>query len=579
MSLQLWLPLNGKVENQGLLGNLKHGFDSSPTVSANGKIGKCYTLDGADDCIYIPMDRSFWSGKELSFAIWVKCTKTCTVMEIGADLCMSAYYHETNGVRFGYWRCYSNNGTRTGDTNTDSHYYDATQWHHVVITFDHAINKIYVDGALSATFDSSSKYTTNWVPLLTSTAYNRVNVGRSQGSSSWLAGSVNDVRIYDHCLTPKEVKELSKALVIHYKLDNSGFGKKNLIQESMFKSDPWKSAIEGRVDLDGRSAMLVRNSTLYSKTSSGTTELFPGMVYEANTQYTVSVDWRDDYRTDNKVSSLYIRFEYSDGTLTNMVSGDYRGKHYWTHSKMTSTAGKTVVRMRTTYGNGGCLYIANLKLEKGAEDTGWAPPDDIPIYDCSGYRNDGEIKGTLSPDLNRPRYTHSTYFDGGNNAIIVPYNTACPNNIYTINIWFYKPGLGTDGYETLFGGPSGFEMDTRAGSSQSLSLYMASTRGGNIVSSLPFNKWTMITYIRDGTNEAAYVNGEYIKSITAKSMPNGTYFIGAWSSYSSQNFYGMMSDFRLYNTVLSASDILELYNTTASADRSTNLFVREAVEE
>jgi hypothetical protein len=73
-------------------------------------------------------------------------------------------------------------------------------------------------------------------------------------------------------------------------------------------------------------------------------------------------------------------------------------------------------------------------------------------------------------------------------------------------------------------------MDTRSGSSTTLSLYMASTRGGNIFSPFSLNTWYMVTMIRDGTNEMYYINGELKKTIEAKPMPNGVYRIGAWAS-------------------------------------------------
>jgi hypothetical protein len=93
----------------------------------------------------------------------------------------------------------------------------------------------------------------------------------------------------------------------------------------------------------------------------------------------------------------------------------------------------------------------------------------------------------------------------------VPYNTICPDNIFTVNLWFKKDSIGTKNYETLFGGPSGFEMDTRSGSATTLSLYMASTRSGkrNLVTELTFGTWYMITMVRDGIKERYYVNGIY----------------------------------------------------------------------
>lgn len=33
-------------------------------------------------------------------------------------------------------------------------------------------------------------------------------------------GAINDFRIYDHCLSAKEIEEIAKGLILHYKLDD-----------------------------------------------------------------------------------------------------------------------------------------------------------------------------------------------------------------------------------------------------------------------------------------------------------------------------------------------------------------------
>jgi hypothetical protein len=43
---------------------------------------------------------------------------------------------------------------------------------------------------------------------------------------------INDVRLYDHCLSPKEIEEISKGLCLHYTLNNRGYGQENLVAGS-----------------------------------------------------------------------------------------------------------------------------------------------------------------------------------------------------------------------------------------------------------------------------------------------------------------------------------------------------------
>ena len=88
----------------------------------------------------------------------------------------------------------------------------------------------------------------------------------------------------------------------------------------------------------------------------------------------------------------------------------------------------------------------------------------------------------------------------------------------------------------------------------------------------------MLTMTRDASGTKFYIDGTLAFTGTTGTIPSGTYWIGSWSTSSSQNFRGSISDFRLYTTALSAEDIKELYNSSAVIDNKGNVYAYEFKE-
>jgi len=70
MALQVWLPLNGTLENKGL-SNVTV-TNNGATVDNNGKIGKCYSYTASQ---YIELNNlPFSSLSSCSISFWLKVT-------------------------------------------------------------------------------------------------------------------------------------------------------------------------------------------------------------------------------------------------------------------------------------------------------------------------------------------------------------------------------------------------------------------------------------------------------------------------------------------------------------------------
>ena len=101
-------------------------------------------------------------------------------------------------------------------------------------------------------------------------------------------------------------------------------------------------------------------------------------------------------------------------------------------------------------------------------------------------------------------------------------------------------------------------------------------------STLEPNKWYHIAVTRDTAERKLYINGEFISSATTTGalVNMGTMYQVGESNAQTTNPIGNflnadLSDLRLYTSVLSADDIKELYETSASIDNNGNLHTYE----
>ena len=577
MSLQVWLPLNGNLNNQGLDGSLEFTNTASATVATDGKIGSCYSFSATSGTgLLLSKGKSasefmdaYINHHSWSMCAWVRTTSNDNVV-FGLTYGLRLWCGSTN-----YVSLYNN--TRSVSASNNISTIDG-EWHHICATYntlDNAVN-VYVDGIKGTTsyYPSGETYASSWT--------NSVAVGRDFNNSTasshyYFQGSMNDVRIYDHCLSAKEVKEISKGLLCHYKLDNKGFGNPNLCP--LNSKQEWTA---------------VNTKTNYTILSTSTSN------FGLSTGDTFT--WSVYVKVPTEIKKLRARVQFynsgSDRTgptgSTTVTNGEGRvfvkGTVLSEYAEMQLCIDYNLSSDITTT-NVVCYYKMP-KLEKSSVATPWCPHTSDSLYaslgldstaesDCSGLSNNGtKIGGLTSSTSPISIRCESCYnFDGNTGSIQIPnLSTLVPSGEFTMNCWIYHDSTwSSKTWETIFGGPSGFELEAKNSSTNSPVLYAYSWGKGSATYEL--NKWNMITMTRNASETKFYINGELKITGSAGTIPSGNYFIGAWNTSSQQNYKGRISDFRLYSTVLSVDDIRTLYNTSASIDKNGNMYTYEFKEE
>ena len=561
MGLQIWLPLNGDLTNQGIDKTVTI-TNGGATVNTEGKIGKCYAFDGTQ---YIKVQstylKSYLSSSTVPFSmacwIYLNSDETDRVIIFG----------NYNSNPFVNWELLGSGVQRLCAGGTSNYTSvgggtatPAITWTHLAVTYDGAKTTCYMNGKQIYTASGAN------------------TVAAVQGSDTWYLGSdvrsgatrlkgrLNDFRFYDHCLSSEEVKWISRGLVLHYSLSNRGFGGDNIIKNSWAEERTYTYP-----------------SSSYSDKFSPITTIVPSASKYTLSFYAKSTVNRDKIRTHyyspntttTCVSSQGITKTASDGNMDFTLSTSW--KRYWvTYTQNETTAVKHVICPRLVSGQGtGTISIRGIKFEEGEKATPWIPNSDDALYslfqldsttefDCSGYQHNGEKHGTISYDyIDTPLHHCCTHLMSTSSYIKIDgLNTSGFGNTYTFSWWAKVNSVtpmhwGFSNGVRLNGMYTGHLWNT--GDSSDNPLYKPGTT--TQVTNPTINVWHHWVMTGDGTTCKVYQDGELFGvAKTYKPISGTTIYINGWdasTSYSASDL--RMSDFRLYATALDENAIKELY--------------------
>lgn len=630
MSLQIWLPLtfDKNIKNQGLSWAYGTSLGTHMTTYG-GKVNEWAIGVDTPGCgIAFPGIMSTLSTySTYSIACWVYLDKqstghSATIISSGNwneaanQMCFALYNYSDGGYRCILVPNKMNWSAGIALTNP----LELNTWYHIAITYDGSKTYAYVDGVQVGWLNGGG---------ITSTSNNsNANLFTATYTDSFtLFGKIQDFRFYNHCLSIKEVKELAKGLVCHYKLDQNNLVHNEILNTSFniynnFPSNISASLTATEEKYQGapvyRLTMQALDSTGLSKIQSNlwdtgiytSNNILPSFL--ANTKYCYWLYYRPVWPHENvrvggtasniggwtEISPHYYRDgwyrvgQYRDGTVTTDKTDDIYTSFYCS----------TVALNQPISIDFCCPHLIE-GFDHIVEEDSYFPFDfentgywcDSSGMCCPMYEQHRSSLDEKSPDT--PRYSGSHVFERSN--YLCENVDAKVRDAITVNIWAKMDNWSE--YSTY--GMRMFSCTEDGGWSLSSSggkfaIWMGVGESSNSYFTILSNQtisslsgWHMFTITYDGYQVKFYIDGQ----LDVASNPNGSkipiYYnpnngiiIGAEASTTRYNcesgteFKGKLSDFRIYGTALVEEDILELYKTSATVDNIGNIYSGEFIE-
>jgi len=569
-------PLIGNTNDYSGYGNNATNFGATVSTTI-GKIGSSYQFNGTSHYMTInnPVKAatnwtiSFWFRRNGSFA-W----SDILTFDTGVDGTAARIEQSGSVTNQYFWFVATGfpSGSLLWVTDGDG------IWEHITLVVDDTTARSFKNGVLQYS------YTKNINPLPSS---NLINIGRRL-TSQYLGMYLNDLRMYNYALSEYEVKELTKANIVHYTFDNPEE------EPTINFFQPTFSVLTNAANVGSFNGITMSGTG----GASGALAAYFASSYRHTADIpTITISISNPVNITRWVVRLV---DSSSNVITTAISGWTYNTFYQGHFRdsmgsiieftiPTLPAGVRGFAFGIFAGDAITSSCSNIMIEPKSTKTIYTPISrSIGIADLSGLKYNNFPTTDITPRWSSISKlgSNSILFNGAaSNHLNLTEISAMPFNTgMSFSVWAYPTASSSWARFIDFGnGPSSDNiLFAREGTNTTIRLhsYNGSTSTSILATSaIENNVWQHFAFTIAANGAAKiYKNGVVIVTGTLH-VPNvitrNNMYIGR-SNWTGDAFYnGNMDNIELYTTTLSDADVLALYNRRANFDNLGNVSINE----